>query len=75
MQDLQSGKPEAGDVVVIDWPRSRWDGRQGRLISINHEHDENHGGVVLINSTAIRFATVRIKKANRPKACERSLIE
>jgi hypothetical protein len=63
MQDLNKPQPEVGDLVRIDWPRTRWDNRQGRLHELREEPGQRSCGFVLLDGIAVRFALDRLKQA------------
>jgi hypothetical protein len=63
MQDLNKTQPEVGDLVRIDWPRTRWDNRQGRLQELRVEPGQRSCGFVLLDGIAVRFPVDRLKQA------------
>ena len=63
MQDLNKPQPEVGDLVRIDWPRTRWDNRLGRLHELREEPGQRSCGFVLLDGIAVRFALDRLKQA------------
>jgi hypothetical protein len=60
MQFLHSSKPKVGDMVLIVWPRTRWDHRQGRLHELRHEQGQQSFGMVILDGIAVRFPLVRL---------------
>jgi hypothetical protein len=65
MQDPYKTQPEIGDLVRIDWPRTRWDGREGILLENAGEQESALCGCVLIDQTAVFFKKTHIQKAQR----------
>jgi hypothetical protein len=55
MQAVKSNQLEVGDIVVIDWPRTSWDHRRGRLHELRHETGEKGIGLVLLDGIAVGF--------------------
>lgn len=69
MQFLRSPEFVVGEVVVIDWPRSRWDHRCGQLHELRNEPGERLFGYVLLDGIAMRIPLERIIK----KQCSSSM--
>jgi hypothetical protein len=67
MQEVHNQQLEVGDLVRIDWPRTRWDNRQGRLHELRNEAGQLSHGFVLLGGIAVRFPVDRLKPA-RPKS-------
>ena len=65
MQGLHNPELVVGEVVVIDWPRTRWDHRSGRLHELRHEPGERLFGYVLLDGIAMRIPLERIIKKAR----------
>ena len=65
MQELHSPELVVGEVVLIDWPRTRWDHRSGRLHALRHEPGERLFGYVLLDGIAMRIPLERIIKKAR----------
>jgi hypothetical protein len=63
MQDLNKPELEVGDRVRIDWPRTRWDNRQGPLHELRTEPGQLSHGFVLLDGIAVRFPVDRLKQA------------
>jgi hypothetical protein len=72
MQNLHSPKPDVGDMALIDWPRTRWDNRQGRLYELRNEPGQLTQGFVLLDGIAVRIPVKNLKtsstEANRSSA-------
>jgi hypothetical protein len=62
MQTVKSNKLEVGDIVVIDWPRSRWDHRCGRLLELRDENGQQSYSFVLLDGMAVCFRLERVRK-------------
>jgi hypothetical protein len=63
MQEMHNQQLEVGDLVRIDWPRTRWDNRQGRLNELREEPGQLSQGFVLLDGIALRFPLDRLKLA------------
>ena len=63
MQEVHNQQLEVGNLVRIDWPRTRWDNRQGRLHELREEPGQRSCGFVLLDGIAVRFALDRLKQA------------
>jgi len=55
MQELHYQDLQVGDLVLIDWPRTRWDHRRGILREIRHEPSEPSQGLVYLSWMLVRF--------------------
>ncbi len=62
MQDMHSQQLEVGDLVLIDWPRTRWDHRRGRLHELRQEPSHEGYGFVLLDCIAVRFSLERLRR-------------
>jgi hypothetical protein len=60
MQELHTPRAKVGDMVLIDWPRSRWDGRVGLLHELRQETGDRHYGYVILDCIAMRIPMERI---------------
>ena len=60
MQKLHKPQPEIGDTVLIDWPRTRWDGRQGRIHALHQDNALEGYGLVLLEGIAVPFPLERL---------------
>jgi len=52
-----------GDLVLVDFPRSRWDHRQGILREIRQEPGEPSQGFVYLSCMLVRFPMSTLRKA------------
>jgi hypothetical protein len=64
MQDLNKPQLEVGDKVRIDWPRTRWDNRQGRLHELRNEPGQLSQGLVLLDGIAVRIPVKNLKTSS-----------
>ena len=64
MQDLNKPQLEVGDTVRIDWPRTRWDNRQGRLNELRNEPGQQSQGLVLLDGIAVRIPVKNLKTSS-----------
>ena len=62
MQDLHKPELQIGEMVEIDWPRTRWDRRRGLLHELRQEPGERQFGYVLLDGVAMRVSLERIIK-------------
>jgi len=62
MQELLYQDLQVGDLVLIDWPRTRWDHRRGILHELRQVPDEGNLGLVLLDGATIRVPIKRIIK-------------
>jgi hypothetical protein len=62
MQDLNNPQLEIGDLVRIDWPRTRWDNRQGRLHELREDSGQRSCGFVLLDGIAVRFPLLSLRR-------------
>jgi len=62
MQAVKSKQLEVGDIVLIDWPRSPWDQRRGRLHELRNETDQKGVGLVLLDGIAVGFPMENLYK-------------
>lgn len=53
--DYSWEKPQVGDWVLVDLPRSRWDHRKGILREIRKETGHPDQGFVYLNWMLVRF--------------------
>jgi hypothetical protein len=63
MQEVHNQQLEVGDLVRIDWARTRWDNRQGRLHELREEPGQLSQGFVLLDGIAVHFPLDRLKLA------------
>jgi hypothetical protein len=68
MQEMDKPLPKVGEMVLIDWPRTRWDGRQGILLAYRDDIESTLYGCVLIDQSAVAFKTVNICETPREPA-------
>jgi|688.fasta_scaffold339685_2 hypothetical protein len=63
MQEVQASELElrVGDLVLIDWPRTHWDQRRGRLHELRLELGQRGYGFVLLDGIAVRFQFSRLQ--------------
>jgi hypothetical protein len=62
MQERHNPRLKVGDMVLIDWPRSRWDGRVGLLHELRQHTGERYFGYVILDCIAMRIPLERIAK-------------
>ena len=62
MQKLHKPQPEIGDTVLIDWPRTRWDGRQGVLMAYRDDMESTLYACVFIDQSSVSFKASNIRK-------------
>ena len=62
MQELHNPELQIGEMVEIDWPRTRWDRRRGRLHELRQETGERQFGYVLLDGVGMRVSLERIIK-------------
>jgi hypothetical protein len=62
MQDLNKPQLEVGDRLRIDWPRTRWDNRRGRLHELREEPGQLSHGFVLLDGVAVLLPIERVHK-------------
>ena len=57
MQEVHASELElrVGDLVLIDWPRTHWDQRRGRLHELRLDPGQRGYGFVLLDGIAVRF--------------------
>ena len=67
MQDLNKPQLEVGDTVRIDWPRTRWDGRQGILRQVRREEGCQDFGYVMMDGIAVAFPATRLERREKPQ--------
>ena len=63
MQELDSSDLRVGDLVVIDWPRTRWDHRRGRLQEVRLEQGQPPHAFVQLDAMAVLFPMDRLRRA------------
>jgi hypothetical protein len=69
MREVKSKQLEVGDIVSIDWPRSPWDKRRGRLHELRNETGQKGVGLVLLDGIAVGFPMESLYK---PLPCRES---
>ena len=62
MQELHNPELQIGEMVEIDWPRTRWDRRRGLLHELRQEPGERQFGYVLLDGVGMRVSLERIIK-------------
>ena len=62
MQGLHKPELQIGEMVEIDWPRTRWDRRCGLLHELRQEPGERQFGYVLLDGVAMSVSLERIIK-------------
>ena len=65
MQELHCSDPKVGDMVLIDWPRTRWDHRQGVVREIKTEESSEPYGMVVLDGIAVGIRIGRLRPCNR----------
>jgi len=60
MQEEQSHDFQVGELVRIEWPRTRWDRRVGKLVEVRREPGAKEYGFVLIDGIAVLLAAERM---------------
>ena len=70
MQEVHNQQLEVGNLVRINWPRSRWDNRQGRLHELREEPGQKSHAFVLLDgiAVAIHIEKLKICKAGQERA-------
>jgi hypothetical protein len=70
MQKVHNQQLEVGVLVRIDWPRTRWDNRQGRLHELREEPGQKSHAFVLLDgiAVAIHIEKLKICKAGQERA-------
>ena len=65
MQEVHASELElqVGDLVLIDWPRTRWDHRRGRLDELREEPGRRSYGFVLLDGITVRYPFARLQRA------------
>jgi hypothetical protein len=63
MQGLHATELVVGEMVVIDWPRTRWDGRQGMLREIRHDLGQASQGFVYLSCMLVHFPLASLHMA------------
>lgn len=62
MQEVHSQRLEVGDLVLINWPRTRWDHRRGRLLELRHEPGQGSYGFVLLDGITVLFRLLVLRR-------------
>jgi len=63
MQELHKPDFQVGDYVVIDWPRTRWDHRRGRVQELRQERERRPHAFVLLDAMAVLLPIDRLRRA------------
>jgi len=63
MQELHSPDLQVGDLVLIDWPRTRWDHRRGQVQEIRLEPGATPQALVQLDGMAVLFAMEHLRGA------------
>lgn len=63
MQELDSSDFQVGDLVLIDWPRTRWDHRRGRVQEVRLEQGQRPNAFVQLDAMAVLFPIDRLRRA------------
>jgi len=63
MQELHSPDLQVGDLVLIDWPRTRWDHRRGQVQEIRLEPGATPQALVQLDGMAVLFAMEHLRRA------------
>ena len=63
MQELHSPGIQAGDLVLIDWPRTRWDHRRGQVQEIRMERGHTPQAFVQLDGMAVLFPMQHLRRA------------
>jgi len=62
MQEMHKPGFQVGDHVVIDWPRTRWDHRHGRVQELRLERGNRPHAFVLLDAMAVLFPMDRLRR-------------
>ena len=63
MQEPHKPGFQVGDHVVIDWPRTRWDHRRGRVQELRLERGQRPNAFVHLDAMAVLFPIDRLRRA------------
>jgi len=63
MQELHCQDLQVGDLVLIDWPRTRWDHRRGQVQKIRLEPGHTPRAFVQLDGMAVLFPMQHLRKA------------
>jgi len=63
MQELHQHDFRVGDHVVIDWPRTRWDHRRGRVQELRLGQGHRPHAFVHLDAMAVLFPIDRLRRA------------
>jgi hypothetical protein len=64
MQKVHNQQLEVGVLVRIDWPRTRWDNRQGPLHELRNEPGQLSHGFVLLDGIAVQIPVKNLKTSS-----------
>ncbi len=67
MQEVHNQQLEVGNLVRINWPRTRWDNRQGRLHELRHEKGQRSHAFVLLDGIAVGIPLEQLTEVPKKK--------
>jgi len=63
MQELHRPGIQVGDLVLIDWPRTRWDHRRGQVQEMRLEPGHTPQAFVQLDGMAVLFPMEHLRRA------------